>query len=338
MAASIHPFDKLQVGIETTKGTLVAATRVLIGEHTMAEELDFYRSTYPAGVRANTGGAGTVLRRGTMIDVNTELTAEEILWALETGVKGGISPSTVDTNARLWTYLPELTTGVPTIKTATVEMIRGDGVTNHYYGESGYGMCQSFKIDWAFNQIAKLNVKLFARARQTGTPTAALSAYSPRESLASNLLAIFWDTTYAGMGGTALTGLVRSGSLEVTTGYEPDYVLDGRADADFGLHKVGNIRARLSLVMEYDSVGAAKFALYRSNSIVYIRLRNNGSLIGAVSALRYVNIDGAYRFVSPPSFSHDGEQVLVSMELESVYDETGTKTLEFAAQNLLAAI
>lgn len=338
MAASIHPFNKLQVGLEATKGTLVPGTRVIIGEHGMVEAQDFYRSPYPASVRANVGGAGVITRKGVSIDISTELTAEEILWALETGVKGGISPSTVDTTAKLWLYTPELTTGVPTIKTATVEMIRADGVTNHYYGEAGYGMTESFKIGWAYNQPATLGIKMFARARQTDTPTASLVAYPSREVLASNLLSIFWDTTYAGMGGTALTGLVRSGSIEVMTGYEPDYVLDGRADSDYGLHKVGNITAKLSLVMEFDSVAAAKFALYRSNSLVYIRLHTTGSLIGAATALKYVRIDGAYRFVSPPQFSADGEQVLCTMELESVYDTTGTKTLEFSAQNLLTAI
>jgi len=34
MAASLHPFNKLQMGMEvvTTKGTLVPATRLIVGE------------------------------------------------------------------------------------------------------------------------------------------------------------------------------------------------------------------------------------------------------------------------------------------------------------------
>lgn len=341
MAASIVPFDRLQIGMEviSTKGTSVAATRQLIGDHTMVEEQDFYRSPYPAGVRSNVGGAGTITRKGCMIDVNTELTAEEILWALETGVLGGVTPSTVDTSARLWAFTPDITTGVTTINTATVEMARGDGVTNHYYGESSYVMCQSFKIDWAFNQIAKLNMKFFGRARQAGGGiTGSIVQYPSREALASNLMAVSWDTTWAGLGGTPLAGLVRSASFECNTGYAPDYVLDGRSDSDYGLHKVGNITGKLSLVVEFDSVAAAKFALYRSNSLVYIRLHTTGSLVGAVSALKFVRVDGAYRFVSPPTFSTDGAQVLMSCELESVYDTTGTKTLDISAQNALSAI
>src|SRR3990172_1865926 len=154
MAASIVPFNRLQIGMEviSTKGTGVPATRQIIGDHTMAEEQDFYRSPYPAGVRSNVGGAGTITRKGVSIDINTELTAEEILWALETGVLGGVTPSTVDVSARLWAFTPDITTGVTTINTASVEMQRSDGVTAHYYGEAYYAMTQSFKIDWAFNQ------------------------------------------------------------------------------------------------------------------------------------------------------------------------------------------
>lgn len=336
MATALYPFRVLQIGAESTKGTLVAATRQIVGDHVAGEEQDFYRSPYPTGVRANTGGAGTIVRKGMSFDINTELTPEEILWAFETGLKGGISPSTVDTNAKLWTYTPELTTGVPTIKTATIEAVQSDGVTNHYYGEAGYCMCQSFKMDWAFNQIAKLNMKFFGRARQSGTPTGSLTPYTGRESLASNQLAVSWDTTYGGLGGTAFTGLVRSASLEVMTGYAPDYVLDGRTDVDMGLHKVGRCTMKLSIVCEFDATAAAKFALYRTNSIVYIRLRNNGSLIGAVSALKYVNVDSGYRFTVQPQFSADGDQILCSFELESV--NTAAEPMVLSAQNLLAAI
>lgn len=326
------------MSVISTKGTAVAATRQLVGDHMMIEEGDMYRSQYPAGVRANLGGAGTFIRKGTAIDYNSDLTAEEILWLLQTGVKGGTTPSTVDTNAKLWLFTPELTTAVTTIDTMTAEMARGDGTTNHYYGESAYVMTQSFKIDWAFNQIARLSAKLFGRARQTDTLTAAIVPYTSREPLASNQLAVYWDTAYANLGNTALAGLVRSASFELTTGYAPDYVLDGRTDVDFGLHKVGPLSGKLSLTMEFDSVAAAKFALWRSNSLVYIRLHTTGSLIGAVSALKFIRIDGAYRFIAAPTFSADGDQVLMSCELESFYDTTGTKTMEFSAQNLLATI
>ena len=337
MSTALQPFTILQIGEEAAKGTIVAATQQLPGEGSLAEEQDFYRSPYPAGVRANVGGAGVVIRNGVEVDWNSELTAEDLLWALHSGVLGDVTPvgATAD---KIWTFTPELTTGIPTLDSVSLEFARSDGVTNHYYGEAGYGLARSFKLDWAFNQAAKSNVKWFARARQTGAPTAALTPIADREPLISNLLFVYLDTTWAGLGGTQLTGLVRSASLDVATGLAPDYTLDGRADKDLTVHKVGLLTARLSIVFEFDAGGAARFANYRANDIVYIRLKNTGTVIPTTAVDRYVQIDGAYRFVSTPSFAVDGEQILMTADLESVYDATGAKTLEFELSNGVAAL
>jgi hypothetical protein len=340
MVTALTQFERLQLGIEvvTTKGTAVPATRQIVGNHAFSEEQDFYRSPYPAGFLANVGGAGTIMRKGVAVDIDTELSAEDVLWPLMTGVLGSVTPSTVDTSGKSWLFTPQLTTGVKTIQSATAEFIRGDGTTNHYYGESSYLMTESFKFDWNFNQIAKMGARMFGRARQTDTPTSSLVPYATREALASNTLTIYWDTTYAGLGGTPVTGIVRSCSFDCKTGYEPDYTIEGRTDVDMTVHKVGPITANLSMVLEFDATAAAKFVLYRSNSLVYIRLKNTGSLCGAVSAVRTVQVDGAYRFTASPTFTQDGSQVLMNATLESVYDTTGTKTLEFTAINALAAI
>lgn len=338
MATAIWPLDKLQMGIEvvSTKGTLVPATRLIRANATLAEEADRYRSDYPQGIRANVGGAGSIMRRGITLGVETDLTPEEVLWPLMTGVLGSVTPTGGGT-AKTWVFTPELSTAVTTIQTATVEMLHSDGSTNHYYGESGYCMTSSFKMDWAFNQPAKLSWNMFGRARQTDTPTGSLVPYTTREILVSNSLAYYLDTTWAGLGGTQKTIVLRSASFECTTGYAPDYTLDARTDADFVQHNVGRITAALSLVMEVNATGAAAFTNYRSNDIVYIRLKNTGSAISG-GGNETVQIDGAYRFTTTPTFSRDGDVVLVTYNLESVYDSTSGKTLEFTAINQLSSI
>lgn len=338
MATAIQPLDKLQMGIEvvSTKGTLVAATRLIRCNGALAEEQDFYRSDYPQGIRANVGGAGSVMRKGVTLEVETDLTAEEVLWPLMTGVLGSVAPSGGG-NAKTWVFTPELTTAVTTIQSATVECLHSDGSTNHYYGEFGYAMTESFKIEWAFNQPAKLSWKMFGRARQTDTPTGSLVPYTSREILASNALAYYLDTTWAGLGGTQKTVVLREATFECTTGYSPDYTLDARTDVDFTQHNVGRIAATLQLVAEVNTNGAALFTNYRANDIVYIRLKNTGSAI-AGGGVKTVQIDGAYRFTSAPEFSVDGDVVLVSYDLESVYDTTGAKTLEFTAISTLTTI
>lgn len=336
MATAIEPLNKVQFGLESTKGTLVAATKLIQGAGEAIEEQGIYRSAYPQGVRANVGGAGTIIGKGFGLKFQSELTAEEILWVLETGIRGGITPTAGGTGDYTYVYTPQLTTGIPTIKTATIEAIRSDGSTNHYYGEAGHGMTRSFEIEWAVNEIAKLSFEMFGRARQTDTPTGALAVYATREALVTNLLKVYLDTSWAGLGGTQLTGIVRRVKFACTTGYEPDYTLDGRSDLDFTGYKVGNLAAKLTLLLELDATGAAQFTKWRSNSLQYIRLKNTGTTVGALP--KAVQIDGAYRMVAPPAMQVDGAQMLVACELESVYDTTGTKTLEFTAINGESAI
>ena len=337
---ALRQFSKLQMGIEATKGTAVAATRVLVGERNGYREIvDTYRSDYPVGIRGTVGGAGVIVRQGTDIVVNTDLTPHEILWPLELGIRGGISPATVDTNARNYVYTPELTTALPTIKTATGEIIESDGTTNWIASQVAHLMCSGFKITWSPGQPAKLSYTLFGRHRQTLTPTGALTVYSSREVLVSPLLEAYFDTSWANLGNTQLTTAIRSLELDVDTGFAPDYTIgDALADLDFTQYQVGPLKAKLKGVLELNTAGSARFTKARANSVEYIRLLNTGSLIGAVSARNQVRVDGAYRHLAPPVISDQGDVKVCAIDMEAVYDDTGTKEIEFSAQSLLTAI
>lgn len=338
MGASILPLQRIQIGEESTKGTLVAATRILPGDWTVEEGISFYRSAYPAGFRANVGGAGVKLMQGMTFRQTTELTAEDILWPLHLGIKGGISP-TDSGDEDTWDFDPQLSTGLPTLDAATFEWVESDGSTNHIASEAGYGLCRSFGYEWGDTQIAKQTAEYFTRARQTSTPTGSLAPYTGREPLVSQMVSVYLDTAWSGLGGTLLSGLVRSGKFECQTGIEPDFLTQGRADRDFAQHKVsGKVRATLSLVMELDATAASMIGTYyRSNAVAFIRISAVGSTI--TSNPKKVVTDGAYRFVDNGfSMSSDGEIRLVTMSLESVYDPTGGKSLVWQVVNSLAAL
>lgn len=337
MAVSPTTFNKIQVGMETTKGTLVPATRVLLAEANSAivEEQEKFSPSYTRGVRTMNHTAGVIMRKGTMVNVSTDLNAEEVLWPLLTGVRGAVTGVGAGAD-KTWTFTPQLTAD-PTLDAATIEMIRGDGTTNHYYREAGYGLTQNFHMEFAYNQVAKLSWGMFARAGQTGTATGALVPYPSREILTSNKLAIYKDTTWAGLGGTQLTGVMRSVTFDCTTGVMPDYTLDARTDLDFTKHLAGSLGATLDMVFEFDATGATFFGQWRTNDIIFIRLKCTGSVIG--SAVKTVQIDGAFRFTSSPAgFTDDDGRVVVTLNMENVFDETSSNTLLFTVINGLTAV
>lgn len=332
---AIWPLDKAQLGIESTAGTLVPATRIVQANWDLVEEMDLYQSDYPQGVRSNVGDVGAIMRKGMTVDFETDLNAEEVLWPLMTGIRGSVTPTAAG-SANTWVFTPQLTTGALTIQTATVELMHSDGATNHYYGEFGHALTSRIGMSWAFNEPAKLNWSMFGRARQTGTATAALAVYPTREILASNSLAMYQDTTWAGLGTTQVTGTTRSVTLDITTGMSPDYTLDARADKDFGTYNVGRLAATLEIVQEMNAAGAATFANYRANDKLFIRLKDTGSAVSA--AVKTVQLDGCYRFTESPTFDRDGDVVTVTYNLESFYDATSGFTLLPTVINALTAI
>lgn len=336
MATAIRPFDKVQMGIESTKGTLVAATRTIVGDGVGFEEEDRYRANYARGIRGTVGGAGVTLQKRFRLEENCDLSAEQILWPLMTGIRGQVTP-TGGGNAKTWVWTPQLTTSVITLDTATVEYQQGDGTTAHYYGESGYCFTTGFKISSAFGGVPKLSWSMAGRARQSDTITGALTPYSSLEELTHPLLSVYLDTSWAGLGGTQLQTIVRSLTFDCDTGIRPDYTADGRSDKDMTKHSVGILAAKLALVLEADATGAALFTNFRSNDVIYLRKKWVGSAISG-GGNKTVQIDGAYRFVSDPKRSVDGEQVLLTADLEAVYDSTGTSQLLFTVINTLTAI
>lgn len=338
MGTSILPLQRIQIGKESTKGTLVPATRILRGQWTVEEGIRFYRSVYPAGFRANVGGQGVVLQRGMTFRCQTELNADEILWPLLLGIRGGVTPTT-SVDEESWVFDPQLNTGLPTLDSATLEWIESDGSTNHIASEAGYAMCRSFGIEWGDLNEARLNYELFTRARQSSTPTGSLTAYPSREILVSQMVSVFLDNAWSGLGTTLLSGIVRSGRFECTTGIEPNYTTNTRSDRDYTNHKLaGKLRATLSIVMELDATAASMInTYYRGNATAFIRIKASGGQT-INSNPRSVTIDGAYRFVDNGfSMSDDGEIRLVTMSLESVYDETGGKSLLFTLLNTIGA-
>lgn len=336
MAVAIRPLTKMQVGIESAKGTLVAATRVIVGDSKLLERRERYRSSYPRGVRGTVGGAGVLTKQHCEFEVDTELSAEQVLWPLMTGIRGQVSASEAN-NASTWTFTPQLTTGIITVDSMTVEYLHSDGSTNHYASEAGYGLTESFRIESTPDDIAKLSWKGFTRARQTTTPTSSLVPYTTLEELPGALLGVFLDTSWANLGNTQITGIHRNVSFECMTGLKPSFTADQRADKDYADHNVDSLSGKLSITWEFDATAASRFQDYRDNDIVFVRQQYQGGSVGD-SDVKTVQIDGAYRFAGDPSFSYDGDQVMCQFELEAVYDETGTAMLEFVVINGLAAI
>lgn len=326
---------RLQRAPEASLGAGGPATFQIVGDWTYTPQDDRYFSDYPRGVRAPVTAGGVSILKGGALQVTSELTYEEILdplSSLATEVASGTTPLYTHT------FTPILTAD-PAPKSLYYEFVETDGASNIFASSAAAGLCSQFTLDWAFNQKANLSYTMFLRAETAAiTPTAALTPLTGREVVVSNLFKVFIDDTWAGLGGTLKSTLVRSGKLVVNTGLTPDYTTDGRANLDYTRYNWGEITGTLDLVCEFDADATAEIVKWRSKSLRFIRLKNTSpNTLG--SGHRDLQLDCAMVYAKPPAIAPGAKATgtqTVSLNLAFEYDPTSAKVLLPVIQNGLA--
>jgi hypothetical protein len=328
---AIRSLRRFQAGIETTRGTPTEATRVLRGSVKLTEQRTTYRPEYPFGARATTGGVGVIVQQATQVEVDTDLTPEEVLWPLLCGLRGSVTPT--GTTPKIWTFEPSLgSADEATINTMTIEYADTDGGANQYLVGASYVVATKISISVQPGEVAKLKWSGIGRARQAITPTPGLSGYSPRSLLPGSLWSVTWDSSWAALGTTTLSTTIRSAEIEIETGWDADYLLDARPTLDYSALKPGLVKATAKLSLEVNAVAAGRITAWRSNSPAFVRLA------GAADANHSVQIDLSARLGDDLSIGEDGDVVTCDLTLEGVLDTTSGKMLSIVCKNDLAAV
>lgn len=327
MANAINALEKVQFGVETVAGTLVAADTILLAEEggALTDELDRVEVDEPRGVLAMVEDVD--VRKGSLLTYTGALDYEQVLLPLLTGIKQttpAVGPP------KVWTFLPSLT-APDTLDSATFEVAYTDGTTKHVEREFGFATCRRFTIDFAFNQVTKITVDLFGRATQASTLTTSLAALT-RTVIPSNLWKVYIDTTWAGLGGTQKSGLLRSGRLEILTTAEPDYTLDGRSDLDMVQLLRKMITGSLQLTMAVNADFATEITAWRNKTLRFIQLK---ATAGANNILEF---DVAGIYTQPPRYRLDRGLRIGELSLALRYDPTAAKMFQAIVTNSIAAL
>ncbi|CAB4166849.1 hypothetical protein UFOVP1383_34 [uncultured Caudovirales phage] len=323
---AINTLEKLQYGIETTPGTLVAADAVMLAEQggEFTEEIDRVSIDEPRGVLAMVEDSDQ--RKGSLLSYGGALDFEQVLMPLLCGVKS-VSPVNA-TGVYTWTVTPGMT-APDTLKAATWEVAYTDGSNKHVELEFGFGTVSKFTIEFAYNQPAKITVEVFGRTRQTSTFTTALAPVA-REVIPSNAFGVYIDDAAASYGGTQKSGLIRSGKLEIVTGAAPDYSLNARSDLDMTQLVRGMITGSLSLNMAVDANFATELGKYRDSSLRFVRLKALGT------SPRALTFDVSGRYTSPPKYGVDRGLRVAELAMDLRYDGTGGNLLSAVVVNSLS--
>lgn len=333
MPTAIASLTRLQLGRETTPGVRAPATVVLPATAEVQQQLELYRPEHPYGVRVAAGGAGVIVSRGATVKVETELTAEEILWPLLTGLRGDVTPS--GSGPYTWTFDAVLD-AAPDVATALVEYVRTDGVTNHEVAVLPYCVTKSLQVEFSATEIATLTWEMEGRPNVGGAPTGGLTPYADRAPLPGALARVYLDAAWADLGDTQLEATIRSGTLEIQTGLALVRTVDGRADLGPSHHAANLLTATLELTAELNETGAQLVQRARQNGLAFVRVVFEGPPAGGQP--RLVQLDGCFRFQGEPSWGAEEQQVTVSLGLELVQDPATGNALQVLVRNNRATL
>lgn len=332
---AVKAAELIQVGVESTRGTQVAATRRLIGDGRFSIEQDhrdFADRQY--GTLARTSRSPVIVRHGTLFSIRSDLDAEQILLAFLSGVKGGVTAAS-GTGDETWTFTPDPATD-PAPDTYTIEFTEENFSDEKAY-EAGYGFCTDFEIAWGIDGIPELTINMVARKATEVTKTAAIAVPSLNPSPAL-LGSIFMDDTWAALGTAQISAQVYGARIAYQTGLTPKYYLDGRTTLDFTQYAFGKRMLDIQFDVEVDP-SATGFAVLEkadkdAGTLRFCRVQ----LIGATVGLKNyeVTIDGAF-YHAPDSMvvrgdDRDGHN-RVSVHLLSAYDPTGDADVQFEVVN-----
>lgn len=246
--------DLYQLGKETVRGTLVAATSKAAVQRIDFEPTDrFDRPALAKGLLHRHPGSETVIVRGTRVTIpETSLVYDQHHHWLTAGVKGGVTATGIDPYT--WTFARSLTAD-PAPDTWTLERRATDGTTP-IDEEWGYFFVTQYKWIYRADQPLRFALQGFARRVQGSTLTAAL-ALPTIEIPASPLCKIWIDSTWANLGTTQIVSQVIRADVTFNTGLQPFHSFDGRTDLDFTAYEFNADACGLDVELEA-KVGAQR--------------------------------------------------------------------------------
>ena len=330
MAYGQRAFRKIQLGMESTAGTAVPATDVVLGILSQVyTDKVWHKPEQDRGVLAMNYEDPFQVGDDVELDFEGELYDDFLVFLLSMAIRGNITATQPDNVNEplhyLWLFemglatanTPDIANG---IETGTIEF--GDNLQAY---ETEFLYVKSIEISGAPNESVTVTVTFGGRqvgeVTFTGALTAPAAAY-----FAENLTTFFIDTSYAGIGGTQKSGMLRAWTWKFETGFSPLYAADG----SFFFSSLNEVPKKVDLELTYYRDGTNSEAakdLFESQGTTYIRiaLLSHTEMDSAQGNPEYVYLDGAFKYTEWPAVEDEDGTAVVTVTAESFYDTTASK-------------
>lgn len=324
--------EVVQVGIESSPGTPVAATRQFAGLNIELDSELEYDEFGPMGQLTNTIVAPR--QEWSTGQLSGFPTYTEIVYPLSNLLGAAtITTPTGATLRRLWSWNPSASTPW-TPKTWTIRR----GVVGDTAESAAYGLLNGLNMVFSRTSAPSIGGDLFAQRLDYAASIAATGVTVPTNV---PMLAaegdVYLDATGAGLG---TTKLLRDFSLEFSIGdlYGPIWPINS-ALPSFAAHGVQKPTLEAKLTLGNDTAGRALVTNMRAGTPVFVRyLSTSGQMIEASNPYKFT-IDLALMCVAAPSRGDmDGLLSTLEWTFRVVSDATWGSWLKVAVENNLTGL
>lgn len=318
----------IQVGVETTPGTPVAAGKSLstIGINpSVSVDMQVFR---PMGQKFT--GVVSPGKEWVTADISGRGSYTEIIYLLSSLLVTS-TPTTVDTTGRSWAFQPA-SKSEDAVKTLTVE--QGGAVRAHKFA---YGLCTEVSLSFDRNGVdvggSMIGQALTDNIALTGSPTAV-----EERIILPTEISVFLDTTSAGLGTTKLLRVLKA-DWSIGDRFNPVWVLNS-ALTSFVAHVESQPKATIKLTFEADAQGMALLTTMRAGTTQFMRIVATAPapFAGSVSAPYSLTLDQAVKVSDVGNFSDEDGVYAIEMTFEIVHDATWGKALIATAVNKITAL
>lgn len=327
MAERASILQAVQLGVEVTPGTPVAANRKLLAtsiEPGIQATVNQFR---PAGGKFMTVAA--LGKEWVEADIAGAGVYTDPVYLLASVMNYAAPAQQGATTAYKWTFSPAQA-AEDTIKTYTVEF--GGAVRAARFA---YGLVTEFGMEFDRENIgitgAMIGKALEDGVTLTATPTEiALTPILPKH------VDIFVDTTAAGLGTTKLLRVL-SGSFSIGNRYNPVWPLNS-ALSGFAAHVEVEPELTFEMMVEADAAGMALLTALRDGSKRFIRLKATSDQLAGVGFPYVFQIDFCGSIVEPQEFSDEDGVYAIGFQFRGTYDATWAKAFQVEITNALTGL
>lgn len=328
MAERATVFQATQIGVETTSGTSVAASKLLSSLSFSARIRGDVNQFRPTGQKFATVAA--LGREWSEFDIEGQPTYTEMVYPLSSVMRAAtITTPGGATNARLWTFDIDHD-GPDTRKTFTLE--QGSSVRAH---EFTYVLVNEFGIEFS-REEGELSGAAFGQLVADGiTMTSSPTALALVPILPKQVNVYLADEQADLDAATALTRVLRVG-FSISDRANPLWVLN-RDYTSFAADVETAPTVEATLLMEADATGMGLLTQLRSGATKFLRIEAVGGEIESGQDYLF-QIDLAASVMEPSEWQDEDGVYAIEWTLSAVRDATWGKAVEIKVQNALTAL